>query len=169
MRKMTLNKKGVSLFETLIVIVLFAALGILSTRIIMLSLRGTSKSTAVLRVRENLNYALSVIERNVRNADSLVDCDGSRVVNYVDSNEVSTSFSCEGNSSNGYVASGSGLLKSRLTNTDIIVTSCSISCSDSSSLETPWVEISLKGKDAAKTGIESASAEISTMIYLRQY
>lgn len=158
------NKKGVSLFETLIVIVLFAALGLLTTRIILLSLRGSTKSSAIVRVRENLDYAISVIERNVRNADSLLPCT-SDTITYVDSNSKTGYFKCFEGEKDGYVASGSA----RLTNTDISITSCTITCETESSSDMPWVEISLAGKDAAKTGIESASADISTRIYLRQY
>ena len=90
------NNMGISLIEILIVIGIFAVLGIISTRAILLSLQGSKKGDAQVKVRENLDYAVSVIERQLRNAGSISPCPNvdPLVISYSDSNDVSSSFSC---------------------------------------------------------------------------
>lgn len=159
-------KRGVSLIEILIVIAIFAILGVLVTRAILLTLRGTRKSESVVKVRENLDYALAVIERQLRNAES-VDCATSTalLLNYRDRNGSASSFSCVTPGPSGYIASGSA----RLTSTDIAVTSCSFSCTAASGDVLPSVTISAAGADARASGIESAQVSSSTKIFLRTY
>jgi len=67
----TKTNSGLSLIEILIVITIFAVIGILSTRSVFLTLRGAKKSDSLVRVRENVNNALSVIERQIRNSEKV--------------------------------------------------------------------------------------------------
>src|SRR5512137_3061278 len=93
------NQKGLSLIEILVVITIFAILGIVIARSIILSLQGSQKSTGLVAVRENLDFATSIIERQLRNANSVTSaCPvGGIQVNplvYVDQNGNSSSFAC---------------------------------------------------------------------------
>ena len=166
-----MNNKGISMIEILIVIGIFAVLGVLSTRVIFLSLQGSQKGDAQVKVRENLDYAVSVIERQLRNAGSVSPpCPNSNhlVIGYSDSNNVPASFSCVINATEGYVASGSANL--RLTSEEIKVTVCSFTCTAGTQSTPPRVAIDIRAVDAASQGSkEGASVSISTEINLRTY
>jgi len=158
---------GISLIEILIVIGIFAVLGILSTSAVLLSLQGSKKGDAQIKVRENLDYAISIIERNLRNAESSL-CPSTSEVTYVDSNDVPGSFSCLNVPSAGYVASGSANL--RLTSDEIKIIACSFTCTAGSGSTPPKVAINIQAVDAGTSGSkEGASVSISTEINLRTY
>jgi Tfp pilus assembly protein PilW len=162
------NILGISLIETVIVIGVFAVLGILSTATVLLSLQGSKKGDAQVKVRENLDYAISVIERQLRNAESVSPCTNtaSLEVRYSDYNNISTLFSCVNVGSAGYVASGSA----RLTNEEINITNCSFTCSPGSDSVPPKVAIDIQAVDTANQGSKAgATVSISTEINLRTY
>jgi len=154
--------KGMSLIEILVVVAVFAILGVIVTQAVTLTLRGSKKSESQVRVRENLSYALSVMERQLRNANAVTVCDTGLRVEYKDSKDYPTSFSCE----TDYVASGSA----RLTSDEIRVTACSISCPGyQTSSNPPYIDIFLSGEEASVTGVEGASVSAQTKVYLRTY
>lgn len=153
--------KGMSLIEILIAVAVFAVLGIITTSAIALTLRGSKKSELSLKVRENVGYSLSVIERQLRNADSIVACVPTRI-DYLDSLGNPAYFSC--NNAEDYIASGSA----RLTSDEIVVTSCSFTCELGGS-NPPSVSVSLEASDAQNAGVEGSSITISTKVYLRTY
>lgn len=161
------NQSGMSLLEILVVIGIFSILGIIVARSVLLTLRGSRKSESTLRVRENLDYSLGVIERQLRNADSVSPCPNpdTSQVDYIDAFGVSANFSCESIGTNGYIASSSA----RLTNQEIEVTQCSFVCTNADTSNPPSVDITLVGQDANATGIESATVTTSTKIFLRTY
>lgn len=160
------NLKGISFIEILVVIAVFAILGVLATRAILLTLRGSRKSESVVKVRENVNYALAVIERQLRNAESIdtTTCTGGRV-DYKNQDGIGSSFVCTNIGAGGYIASGSA----RLTSTDVAVTLCSFSCSPASGDVLPSVTVNVTAQDAVATGVESAQVSSSTQIFLRTY
>lgn len=165
-------QRGLSLIEILVVITVFAALGIIVTRSIILSLQGSQKSTGQVAIRENLDYATGVIERQLRNADSIVDCkdqpSNPLLLNYVDQNGNQTSFSCVTPGASGYIASGSANL--RLTSPSISVTSCSITCHpDPSNITPAYVDISLTAQPANLTGAQNSVVTNTIRVYLRNY
>lgn len=157
------TNRGVSLIEILVVLGIFGVLSVLSTRTITLSLSGSKKSMATLAVRENLNYSLSVIERQLRNATAVSSClETSSSLTYHDQDNVITSFSCQG----GYIASGSA----RLTSNEIVITACSFECVSSESGAPPIVTVNLAAKNSQ---VSSAKEEVpvttSVKILLRNY
>ena len=159
------NILGISLIETLIVIGIFAVLGILSTSAVLLSLQGSKKGDSQIKVRENVDYALSVMERNLRNAESSL-CPSTSEVTYVDSNDVPGSFSCLDVPLAGYVASGSA----RLTSDEIKIIACSFTCTAGDGSVPPRVAIDISAVDAGTSGSkEGAAVSISTEINLRTY
>ena len=158
------NQKGVSLLELLVVITIFSVLAILATRGVLLTLRGSRKSDSLGRVRENLDYALSIMERQLRNADD-VTCVSATNISYETKGGTTASFSCESDASGGYVASASA----RMTNEQVDVSSCSFTCDAGGSGVPPSVAISLMGEDAVLEGAEEAQVTTTTTIYLRTY
>ena len=160
-------RKGLSLIEIIMVVAIFSILGVLISRIILTTLRGSNRSDSLIRVRENLDYAVAVMERQIRNAEDATPCpnvDPLRV-DYQDSNGVSTYFACANVGTTGYIASGSA----RLTSSEVNVTFCSFVCSPAQGNVPPSVSFNLEAKDLNATGIEAASVTTSTKIYLRTY
>lgn len=156
--------KGVSLFEIVIVVGLFAAVAILTTRSTFLTLRGTKKSDSQIKVKENLEYALSIIERQLRNSDKVDICTNTRI-DYTDSEGTATFFSCTLIPAPGFIDSGNG----RLTTPEITITSCNFTCVSQGGGVTDEITVDLTGKEVNATGAESSTVTSSTKVFLRNY
>ena len=159
--------QGFSLLEILVVITVFSILAILTTQTVLLTLKGSKKSESLTKVRGNIDYSLAIIERNIRNADSIEECPNpdSDIISYKDENGVSTSFSCASDTDGGYIASASG----RLTSSEVDVTSCSFTCEDAVGETNPAVTFSVSARDAKLSALEGGEITISTKIFLRTY
>lgn len=150
---MKFNNKGFSIIELLVVISIFAVVGILSTAAVSLTLKSSRKSESLIKVRENVNYSLSVLERQIRNAQS-IDCatSDSTKLSYVSSEGITSDFSCISTGTDNYIASSS----SRLTSTDISITSCAFSCTQETVNNPPVIKVSISAEDAVTSGTSSA-------------
>lgn len=164
------NTSAFTLLEILVVTSIFAVLGILITRSVLLTLGAGQKSQTLVSVRENLNYAASVIETQLRNANSILssDCTGGTlsIIHYTDQNSASASFSCVNIGGNaGYIASGS----SQLTNNSVNVTNCSFVCNPGLAGTPDSINIKLQAQDASASGTENSIVTVSTQVSLRNY
>lgn len=159
---------GFSLIEMLIVIVVFAILAYFITQSTLQTFVGTRKADAQSQIRDNLNYAAESVERNLRNARAITfpsPCSGTTDhINYIDINNNAGSFSC--NLTSGYLASGSAT--TRLTSDDILITSCSFTCTQQS-LKPPVVDLSLVGEAAVSGATDKSPIAILRRIVLRVY
>lgn len=159
------NIDGLSLIEILIVISIFAVIGLLSTRSISQTLRGARKSESQVKVRENLNFALAVVERQIRNAED-VNCTASTtLLTYTALEGVQSTFSCFSSGTDKYLASGSG----RLTSSEVTLTTCSIICTQVDINKPPTVKISLIAEDNTTSSVEKGSVTVVTEISPRNY
>ena len=165
--KKQISARGVSFIEILVVIAIFAILGVLVGRITLITLRGSNKSESLGKVRTNLDYSLAVMERQLRNAETASPCNNTAVttINYTDIDGIPSSFSCINIGPTGYIASSSA----RLTTDEIKITACSFPCSPAAGRVPPAVTISLEAADAKTTGIEAAKVTATTKIFLRTY
>lgn len=163
------NYAGMSLLEILVVVSIFAVLGILITRSVILSVAGSRRSESQIKVRESLNYSLSVIERQLRNANSIPNSScpnlDTTYLAYNDQNGSPGSFSCAASGGIGYIASGSA----NLTGSGINVIGCSMACVPGIGENPPVVTISLKAQDVSAVGVQNASVTLNTKINLRNY
>lgn len=159
--------QGFSLFEILVVITVFSILAILTTQAVLLTLRGSKKSESLTKVRGNIDYSLAIIERNIRNADSIEGCpfSDSSIITYQDENGITTSFSCDNDTEGGYIASASG----RLTSSEVDVISCSFTCEEGVGETNPAITVSVSARDAVLSAMEGGEITISTQIFLRNY
>lgn len=164
-----MTNKGMSLIEILVVIGIFAILGVLTTRAVVVSLSSGKKTETLIKVRENVDYSFSVIERQLRNADSITDCTNSNTlaINYLNQEGIASSFSCAnlGAGSVGYVASGSA----QLTSNTVDVVSCSFTCQVSSNGSPRSVKITIQAQDSTATGASNSVVTASTSVSLRNY
>lgn len=164
------SERGMSLMEVLVVITIFAVLGILVTQSVALTLQGSRKSESIVKARENLDYSLSIIERQIRSAGSITSpCPNpgaDKSISYLDQNGDPGSFSCVNTGAvNSYIASGSA----RLTNDAVKVTSCSFVCTPATATNPPLITVDVALKEASASGVQSANVSASTQIYLRNY
>lgn len=159
--------KGVSLIESMVVIVIFSLIGVLSTRSLFLTLRGTSKSQSLIKVRENVNYSLSIIQRLLRNAQGIVECPNINTsqIEYLDSEGNLASFVCNIVGTSGYIASSSA----RLTSNEINITACSFVCLEGVSGNPPSVSVSISAEDSLTTSLEKGKITSQSKIFLRTY
>ena len=165
--KVNKGVQGFSLLEILVVVTVFSILAILTTQAVLLTLRGSKKSESLTKVRGNIDYSLAVIERNIRNAESMEECPNSdpNIISYFDEDGVLTSFSCASDAEGGYIASASG----RLTSSEVDVTSCSFVCEDVGGETNPEITISISAQDVNLSAMEGGEITISTKIFLRTY
>lgn len=159
---------GLSLLEILVVITIFAGLGIMTTRAIFLTLQGSKKSESLVRVRENLDYSLGVVGRQLRNADNVSECPLSDpgIINYIDQDGNSSSFSCVNmGSTDPYLASGSA----RLTSNVVKITTCNFSCTPGQNANPHSIIVNLEAEDTASVGIQNSKVSTSLQMSLRNY
>lgn len=165
---------GFSLIEMLVVVGIFAVVALVSTQSVLLTIRSSRKSESLVYIRQNLDYALSVMERHLHAAKG-VTCTSSTTVTYTD--DLGTSplptFSCVDTAAGGdpgYVASNSA----RLTSANVDVTGCTFTCpqvTPTPGVPTPPlnVEVSFTAIPATNTGVESATVTETRKILLRSY
>jgi len=168
-------KRGFSLIETLVVIAMFAIVAAVVSQSTAVSLRGSKKSDASAKTRENLSSAIGVIERRLRGASEITTvCDGvtpTQSVQLTNQDGVTNTISCNPDTS---CTSGSNtyvLLDSdKLTSTDdICITKCDFVCTQPSTNLPPTIEITIQGQSKDATGIEDTSVEVKTSVTLRAY
>ena len=162
---------GYSLVELLVVVSIFSVIILITTQAIVLSLRSSRKGESLITVRENIDYAFSVMERHIRSAEDIITCsaDG-RTLNYTDQWGEAAIFSCLGGT-NGYIASGSAVLL-RITSDEVDINCNSVPifvCNIPGGDVPPSVEIEVTGSKAGETAVEGASVNTNTRIQLRTY
>jgi len=109
-----------TLIELLVVLGVAATVGTIVANIFLVNLRAAAKTKALTEVKQNGNYALSVMERMIRNAKEVQDCSvQSLKIKNLDENE--TTFDCSGTQ----IASNSGIF---LTSDKLTLSGCSFSC-----------------------------------------
>ena len=157
---------GMSLVEILIVVAVFAVLGVLTAQSVMITLRGSRKSEAQIKVRENVNYAFSIIERQLRSADEITACPNPNplTISYKTLEGQISTFTCTVGAS-GYIASGSG----RLTSTDVAVDRCTISCQKGNENLPAKVSVAVTAHETNTSGIETGVVSMQTEIVTRNY
>ncbi|HLC83618.1 MAG TPA: prepilin-type N-terminal cleavage/methylation domain-containing protein [Bacteroidia bacterium] len=166
-KEIIIIKKGFSLIEILIAISLFAIVAIISTQSLTSTLRSSRKSEAISRSREDVDHAMSTMERLLRNALEIDQslCTGTNLT-YTDEYGNQTTLTCNGGA-NGYIASGSA----RLTSQSVYV-DCTLgvfNCPVSAVGVPEGVEISMTVRDANQTGAEGSMVTQQSKILLRNY
>jgi hypothetical protein len=138
-------------------VAVFALLGLLVASTIAISMKGARKSEATIKVRESLDYALAIVERQIRNADDVISATALRV-DYHDAEGVLAYFSCEGfPGPDAYLASGSATM--RLTTPEAPLSDCSFTYTPGTATVPSRIQIDL----------DSGSVSVTTTIDLRAY
>jgi len=174
MNKVKVNG-GYSLIELLIVITIFAFLGILVSQSLAMSIRGSKKSEVLTKIRSSLVQASEIMERQLRNANQINKSDAdsycleNKRVDYTDGEGNPAFFACQTENSEIKIASGSADVFVFLTGSDISLSSCEITCTPGEEGIPDSVEIKLAAQDPAMAGFQGAQVTIQSKILLRNY
>jgi prepilin-type N-terminal cleavage/methylation domain-containing protein len=159
---------GYTLVEMLVVIVIFATIAVVASQTLILTLRGTRKADAVSKVRQDVDYALGSMERQLRGAKVITSaCTGtaSPQISFTDQNGNIVTFACVGvNGSNqpSSIASSSGTL----TSNGITISACSFTCTPGNGSSPTQVTMNITAKDLAG---QNAPVSATTQVTLRSY
>lgn len=162
--------EGFSLFEILIVIVIFAVVVFIANQSFIASLKSGTKSDLQQRVKSNSNYIFSVMERSLHSSSSVTQCSGiagntdTTQIQYNDSTNQVSSFSY--NSTAGTFTSSS---LGQLNSADVTVSASSITCTQTNGVTEVNVALTLK-QAALSAGLrpeEQDTFQAQTKITLR--
>lgn len=165
MKKKNIN--GFTLVELLVVMTIFAVVSVLTIQAVSISLKTSKKSDSLVRVRENVNYSLAILERQLRNSLNITSaCTGTpnTSISYTSMEGIATSFSCDPIESGYIIASGSA----RLTSDDITITACSFTCTQTTN-NPARIEVSVTERDTTTTTTEIGSITTEMEIVTRNY
>ena len=132
-------KNGFTLIELLVVTALILIIIGAVTQLFFGALRGAVKTTITNETRQTADYALSIMERMIRNAETVNNmttyCDGSSQssISIQGQDGAETVFACPTDASAPYLASNSARLTSSKVAVDIYPSGCSFSCTRSGS------------------------------------
>ncbi len=161
-------KNGFTLIEMLVVVVVFAIIGVVSSETIILTLRGTEKADSISKVRNNLDFAVGSMERQIRGAKRVTSSctnSSSSSITFLDQDNNSITFSCVGVNSN-HLPSSIASSSASLTSSNITISSCSFTCKPGSTTSPAQVTINVTGQDS---GNQLSPVSVVTQITLRTY
>ena len=168
--------------EIMVTIVILGGIGVVATSSLFSLLRGASKTEYLKEVKQNGDYALSVMEIKIRNAQDIASvCLGVPATNIIivnqDGNRTQTEFTCDNGSI--MVRDVGALLPSPspqvayLTNNSVKLTACdttniSFNCTQSSvtGLKSVMVKFTIS-QTTALPAAESTSQTFQTQVTLR--
>jgi len=157
---------GFSLVEIMVVTTIFALLGVLVSQSLALSIRGSKKSEISSKIRSSLSIATGIMERQIRNANSITTCADNKV-SYVDGSGVNAEFEC---TADNIASASAGLSTNLIDSASVLITpSCTITCSLDTEGVPDGVTLNITGRDPNVTGAESAEVSIQSRILLRNY
>ena len=160
--------KGFSLIEMLVVMLVFTILGVIITQSLSSTLRGSKKSEAISEVKSNIDYAMSVMERGLRNAKAITCTGLTDTLTYTDQFGNTVEYSCEVVGTDSYIASNSA----RLTSQNVMITnpSCEIfECISGTPGQPDSVELDISASHKNFVGSEGSRVTSQTKILLRNY
>lgn len=164
---MAINSKkgGFTLIEVLVVIMLFAVIAVVTTQSLIRIIGNTASSSSSTRARENLEYALSVVDRSVKNAKQINSCTSSPMrVEYVSHENQIESVECTTFGNGNIEHNGEPLISN-----EVEVSTCTLTCITPAGGSIPsGVQIHLGGSDA-EGSYETPPIQLQTTIMMRSY
>lgn len=169
---------GFTLMEVLVTILIIGTLGVVASSILFSLLRGAAKTETLKEVKQNGDYALSVMEVKIRNARSVVSpspCTGAQLtsVTILNPDATQSTFQCTNGRIEEAIVGGASPVTRQLTSTSVAIPTCdvaniSFTCSSSPTTGKNAVLIKFTLKQAsAVTTAEGASVSFETQVTLR--
>lgn len=170
-----MKANGFSLVEMLVVVAMFAFLGVVVSQSTIDTLRNTRKSDASVGVRENLELVVASMERPIRGAVSIEECTPTRIV-YSDRDDIAHRFDCDMSGAVGFVAKADvdpvapfnpTATPQTITSFEVDVIDCVFSCTAGGLGVSRAVSLSITAKDALLNDEEGSTVTVNTRINLR--
>lgn len=173
-----MNKKniGYTLIELLIVVAILGTVGFTATQIFFTVLQSTAKADLTREVKQNGDYAISNMEKMIRNAKSVSCGSGAIILENFETPATQTTFNLSGTvpqqiaSSSAFIG-GASTSQGMLTNTKVSASALSFNC-NSVAGKPDLVTISFTLSQANATAArpeERASMNFQTTVSLRNY
>lgn len=172
-----MKKNGFTLIEIIVVIGILGIILLMGSNLFFSILRSSTKTRILQLVKQNGDYAISVMGRMIRNARS-VSGNGSSIT-ILNPDGKTTTFNCCGASPNFLIASESGGLScenARLTSSEVKVNNCSIFTvtSGEPGVRPAVVKINFNLSQVSQAEVtprpeEQASVSFQTTVSLRNY
>ena len=162
-----INKKGFSLIEVLVVLSIFVLIAIIANQLLFPVFRGSEKTGAAIIVKQNGNYAISVIQRELYNSKGVSGCTG-EIISYLNADNQPTSISCPTGTGGKISLTPSSGVARDLTSNEVQVQSCTVECLPlpPQEIRQVIVNFTLEKAGAARTE-EKASFNFQTSVTLR--
>lgn len=163
--------RGFTLIEILVVLVVFGFIGLIVSQSVISTLRGATKSDSDSRIRSNLDYVSSIIDRHLLNAVG-VSCPpvvppNSRV-DFTDQRQNIGSFLLNGAGADRHIASNSATTPNfRLSSSDTTVTATVFTCNPAVGNNPPSVTFTITLEDRNQQGVLKSSATTTRTVNLR--
>ncbi len=161
------GEQGFTLIEVLVSIGLFVTIATISSTLFITILKNTSKTNVDQSVKQEGDYALSIITRMARNARQVIDC-GEGTGDQIEiqtSDEQLTVFSCH---EDGYLASNGA----RLTSNRVQLDACSFLCQPGGNEFEPdqiVINFSLSDTSGSTRPEEQASLDFTANVTVRNF
>ena len=170
------STNGFTLIELLSVSGLVATVGLITSATFLNIMKGVVKSETIKEVKQNGDYAISTIERLMRNAEGITSaCSGASTgsITILDVDSNTTTFSCVVSDGIGKIASSSASTNGFLTNNKVTLGntcpgSLSFSCTRSANgVKSVTIQFSLSQALLEVPTSERATEQFRTTVYLR--
>lgn len=153
------SHSGFTLVEIMVVVVVLFTVGVTASQLFFSILKGGSKSTILGAVKQNGDYALSVMERMIRNSTAITSCDVTSLT-IQNQDGGTTTFTCSGTQ----ISSNSASLTSN---------NVAVSCASLFNCQLPQRKITIifdvSESVAAPKVEETARMNFQTTVTLRNY
>jgi len=134
-KKIRQTQLGFTMIEMIVVVSILGLVAVMTSGFLLVSLTAAGKAEVVKEVRQNGNYALSVMEGMILNSRGIGCTSGqnTQAVEVTDANGIITSFICDENEDKKKISSVSGQTID-LTSSSVVVSNCHFDCEGTSGL-----------------------------------
>lgn len=182
-KKQNQKSAGFSLIEILVVIGVLAIAVVIGTNLFFTTFRSSTKTKTLTMVKQNGDYALSVMERLIRDSEEVIantetpskTCElgmNKIKVKRIDGSEIEFECLDEGIAT-GYIASTSAVRRARLISEEVKLDSCSFDCSQKDlnpfNPQSVVINFTLSQAGEVVRFEEQASVDFQTAVTTRNY
>lgn len=167
-------KKGFTLIEILVVVGILGLIAVIGTNMFFSILKGETKTRVLAEVKQNGNYALSVMGRMIRNAKEITSCTSNmQTITIKNPDREETTFDLSGTRIASRSALGTGYLTSdkvRIDKTDPVNKPYRFDCTAvTGSPAVITIRFTLSQPGVATRPEEQATVDFKTTVSLRTY
>ncbi|KUK79541.1 MAG: transmembrane(s)proteins 12..34 [Microgenomates bacterium 39_7] len=165
------RQRGFTLVELLVVVTIFAGLGVLLVNSLFSILRSNTKSELIKEIRQNGSFALDVMTKKLTSAQNPQCSEDESRVTFLDTSGEEITFLCD---EDGYIASASAGIKTALTTNQtgedkikITLTKCSFKCETAGTKNKVTIDFTLSQAGASSRQEDLAQQSFSKVVLVR--